>query len=283
MSYIPVDLDYAVKRELERRRSSDKTIQSYLYWIHRFLQFSGKTIDKVSKKEVREFLYSLDERNLAGNTLNVAHMAIRFLFEEVLDKRIWIDLKYSKIPKKIQRFLTREEIEILLKAIKNPKHKLMIALLYSAGLRVSELINLKIEDLHFEERYGFVRNGKGRKDRVFVIAERIEVPLNFICQNRNSSELVFITNRNTKYSVATIQQIVKKAAKNADIFNFKEIHPHTLRHSFATHLIQNNYTLSDVQASLGHKSPETSMIYTHASGKYIGIKSPFDSLASTKV
>lgn len=124
--YIPVDLDYAVKRELRRRRSSELTIKSYLYWIHRFLKSSGKTLDRISKKDVREFLYSLDERKLAGNTLNVAHMAIRFLFEEVLDKRMWIDIKYSKVPKKIQRYLTKEEIERVLKAIKNPKHQVMI-------------------------------------------------------------------------------------------------------------------------------------------------------------
>ena len=276
MGYIPVDLDSAIKRELQRRRSSDKTVKAYLYWIHRFLQFSGKTIDKISKKDVREFLYDLDNRKLAGNTLNVAHMAIRFLFEEVLDKRIWIDIKYSKIPKKIQRFLTKDETERMLNAIKNSKHKLMVSLLYSAGLRVSELINLKIEDLHFEEKYGFVRNGKGGKDRVFVIAERIRVPLNLICQNRSPSDIVFVTNRNESYSIRTIQVIIRKAAKNANIFNFKEIHPHTMRHSFATHLIQNNYTLSDVQTSLGHKSPETSMIYTHSAGRLIGIKSPLD-------
>jgi site-specific recombinase XerD len=86
--YIPLDIDFAVKRELQRRRSSEKTIKSYLYWIRRFLNHNGKTLDKVSKKDVREFLYSLDKKGLAGSTLNVAHMAIRFLFEEVLNKKI---------------------------------------------------------------------------------------------------------------------------------------------------------------------------------------------------
>jgi site-specific recombinase XerD len=277
--YIPVDLDYAVKRELRRRRSSELTIKSYLYWIHRFLKSSGKTLDRISKKDVREFLYSLDERKLAGNTLNVAHMAIRFLFEEVLDKRMWIDIKYSKVPKKIQRYLTKEEIERVLKAIKNPKHKLMIALLYSAGLRVSELINLKIQDLHIADGYGFVRNGKGRKDRVFVIAQRIEIMLSVICEERSLVEYVFVSNKNKKYGTRTIQAIVKNAAQRAGIENYKEVRPHTFRHSFATHLVENNYALTDVQASLGHKSPETTMIYTHSTGKLIGIISPLDNLA----
>jgi site-specific recombinase XerD len=275
--YIPVDIDYAVKRELRRRRSSERTAKSYLYWIHRFLKHSGKTLDKASKKDVREFLYSLDEKKLAGNTLNVAHMAIRFLFEEVLDKRIWIDVKYSKIPKRIQRHLTKEEVERLIKAVKNPKHRLMVALLYSAGLRVSELVHLRIEDLRIPEKYGFVRNGKGGKDRIFVIADRIEIALSAICEGRESREGVFVSNRGEKYSVASIQKIVRNAARKAGIEDYKEVHPHTLRHSFATHLVENNYSITDVQASLGHKSPETSMIYTHSSGKLIGIRSPLDS------
>jgi len=279
MGYVPRDLDYAVSRELKRRRSSDRTTKSYLYWIHRFLEFSGKTIDKISKKEVREFLYYLDEnKKLAGNTLNVAHMAIRFLFEEVLDKKIWIDIKYSKVPKQIQRYLTKEDIIKLLGAIRNPKHRLMISLLYSAGLRVSELINLKIGDLHFNEGYGFVRNGKGGKDRVFVIADKIKQELEFRCRGQDIGGFVFLTNRKKKYSVRTIQAIVKKASCKAGIANWKEVHPHTLRHSFATHLIQENYSITDVQASLGHKSPETTMVYSHASGKLIGIKSPLDRL-----
>ncbi len=274
--YIPVDLDYAVKRELRRRRSSEKTVESYLYWIHRFMKYSSKTLDQISKKDVREFLYDLDEQKLAGNTLNVAHMAIRFLFEEVLNKRIWIDIKYSKIPKRIQRYLTKQEIDMILAAIKNPKHKLMIVLLYSAGLRVSELLNLKIKDINLKDNYGFVRNGKGGKDRVFVIAKRIEILIFAICDARDPEEYVFVSNKNQRYNVATVRAILRKACILAKIENFKEVHPHTLRHSFATHLVENNYSITDVQASLGHKSPETSMISTHSTGKLIGIKSPLD-------
>jgi integrase/recombinase XerD len=100
--------------------------------------------------------------------------------------------------------------------------------------------------------------------------------LKTICFERNQGGYVFLTNRSKKYNIATIRAIVKKAAKTAKIKNHKEIHPHTLRHSFATHLIENNYLISEVQTSLGHKSPETSMIYTHLTGKLIRIESPFD-------
>jgi integrase/recombinase XerD len=263
-------------KELRRRRYSPKTIKSYVGCVERFLKWSKKPVNTITKKDVKEFLEEKSDGGNAGSGLNVYLMAIKFYFEEILGRKMWIDIKYSKVPRRIQRFLTKEEIERLLKEIKNSKHKIMIAFMYSAGLRVSELTNIKIQDLNFNEMYGFVRNGKGKKDRVIVIAERLEVPLKFICQNRNPEEYVFLTNRNERYSVATIRMVVKKAVKNAKIKNFQEVHPHTFRHSFATHLIQNNYSISDVQASLGHKSPETTMIYTHSTGKLIGIKSPFD-------
>ena len=242
------------------------------------MKWSKKPVNEITKKDVREFLEMKNELGRAGNTLNVNLMAIKFYFEEILGRKIWIDIKYSKVPKKIQRYLTKDEIEKLIYAIKNSKHRLMIALLYSSGMRVSELINLKIKDLNLKDNYGFVRNGKGGKDRVIVLAKRLEINLDFICKNRNPEECVFLTNRNGRYSIKTIQVIVREAAKNAGIDHYKEVHPHTLRHSFATHLVENDYALTDVQASLGHKSPETSMVYTHTSGKLIGIKSPFDNI-----
>ena len=243
-------------------------------------QFANKDLGKVSKKDVREFLEKLDEKNLSGNTMNVAHMAIRFLFEEVLEKRIWIDIKYSKTPKKIQRYLTKEEVTNLIDSLKNFKHQLIVCLMYSAGLRVSELINLRVKDLVLKNKFGYVRNGKGGKDRVFVLSENLINGINHLMkiEKLNENDFLFLTSRKQKYHMRTIQKIIKDAAKRAKLENWKEIHPHTLRHSFATHLIENNYALTDVQASLGHKSPETSMIYAHSSGKMIGIKSPLETL-----
>ncbi len=278
MVYIPYDVDLAVKRKCKRLRHSDKTAKAYLYWIHRFLNWSKRDLGKISKKDVSAFLQKLDNQNKSGNTLNQCHMALKFLFEDVMDKKMWINIKYTKIPKRIQRYLTKEEIKKLIKSIKNPKHKLIVALMYSAGLRVSEVINLKIKEINFKEGYGFVRNGKGNKDRVFVLSNKLRVALFNLCLGKPSEEFVFLSNRGRRYSIKSFQKIIKNAAKNAQLENWKEIHPHTLRHSFATHLLENKYSISDVQASLGHKSPETSLVYTHTNGKMINIKSPLDSL-----
>ena len=155
----------------------------------------------------------------------------------------------------------------------------MIEVLYGGGLRVSELLNLRVKDLLIDNGYGFIRQGKGRKDRIFVLSKVcIDKIKNLIeMEKLEGDNFLFLTNRKERYSVRSVQEIVKRAVFNAGIN--KEVHPHTLRHSFATHLIQNGASLNEVQTMLGHKSPETSMIYVHmASPNMINIKSPLDSL-----
>ncbi|NCO96948.1 MAG: hypothetical protein COY38_02280 [Candidatus Aenigmarchaeota archaeon CG_4_10_14_0_8_um_filter_37_24] len=277
MVYIPVDVNEAIRRECRRRRYSERTIKTYIYCVTKFLRFSGKGLDKVSKKDVRLFLESLSEEGKAGNTMNVYHMAIRFLFEDVLDKRIWIDIKYSKIPEKLPVFLEKEEIKNLLNSIHNPTHKLMVQFMYSAGLRVSELVNLKVGDMELDKNYGWVRKGKGNKDRLFIIADSLKSELLQLVETKKVGDLVFSNNRGGEYSSKTLQEIIKLAAKTSKIK--KKVSCHTLRHSFATHLIQDGYSVSEVQTLLGHKSPETTFIYLHtASPTMIKIKSPLDNL-----
>jgi integrase/recombinase XerD len=277
--YVPIDIEKAVRRECKRRGYSDKTADTFWFCINRFLKLSGKTIDKVSKKDVRLFLEGLSEKGRAGSTLNVYHMAIRFLFHDVLDKRMWIDIHYSKVPEKMPVVLAKEEVRKLLGAIDNRKHKLMMQLIYAAGLRVSELINLKAKDVEFGKNYGFVRKGKGNKDRIFIIPLKLENKLKELvdCEGLKKEDFLFTSIRGHKYTISCMRMIVQKATEMAGIE--KKVHPHTLRHSFATHLVEEGYSLQDVQAVLGHKSPETSLIYVHmASPKMISIRSPFDSL-----
>lgn len=276
MVYFPSDVEMAIRRKCKRLRHSDKTAKAYIYWVNRFLKWTKKELRHVSKKDVSAFLQKLDNQDKAGDTLNQCHMALKFLFEDVMERRMWINIKYSKIPKRIQRFLSKKEVNMLIKSIKNHKHKLMVALMYSAGLRVSEIVNLKIEDLNFKDNYGFVRSGKGNKDRIFVLSEKLRIPLFYLCLNRNSREFIFLNKKGGKYSVRTLQKIVKFAAKNSGIKNYHEVHCHTLRHSFATHLIEQGDSVSDVQAMLGHKNPENSLNYVHSSGLMVSIKSPFD-------
>lgn len=154
----------------------------------------------------------------------------------------------------------------------------MIKLLYSAGLRVSELINLRVRDLEFDRNYGWVRHGKGNKDRRFIIALSLkEELLGYIEQECLGQDSWLFMSYNGHMSARSVQEIIKRAAKIAGIH--KRVHPHTLRHSYATHLIENGYDVVSVQSLLGHNSAETTMVYVHmASPNLINVRSPLDSL-----
>ncbi|MBS3091116.1 tyrosine-type recombinase/integrase [Candidatus Pacearchaeota archaeon] len=279
MSYYPIDIERAIKRECERRRYSPRTARTYIHCVNKFLTLSGKTLDKISKGDASEFLHHLSERGKSGSTINVYHMAIRFLFMDILRKNIRLDIKYSKVPLKLPEILTKEETRKLINAISNEKHRLMVGFMYSAGLRVSEMLDMKVCDIDFKNNYGFVRNGKGGKDRIFVLSQKIKPEIKEIIakEKLSSGDLIFRNRNGKKYSTRSIQKIVKRAAMIAEIN--KKVHPHTLRHSFATHLIENDYSINEVQTLLGHKSLETTMIYVHlAAPNILKIKSPIDNL-----
>jgi integrase/recombinase XerD len=275
MGYVPIDLNEAVRKECERRGYSVRTIGTYQNCIKNFLSFCKKPAGFIGKKDVVDYLNYLKEKGAAGNTLNVYHMAIRFLMEDILDKRIKLNIKYSKIPERLPRVLTKDEIKKLIESVGNWKHRLMIELLYGAGLRTSELLNIKIKDLRINEGFGFVRSGKGGKDRMFIIPKAVsEKIINSIGLDGSSEDFLFVNNQGEQYSTRSLQEIVKRASEIAEL---KEVHCHTLRHSFATHLIEQGASISEVQSLLGHKSPETTMIYLHtATNSMINIKSPLD-------
>jgi len=276
-----MDIALAIRKECSRRGYSERTIESYTSCVLKFISFNGKSVDMLSKKDVLDFLNYLQERKYSGSSMNVYHMAIRFFMEDILRKNMRLNIKYSKRAQKLPLVLTQQETKMLLEAINNKKHKLMISLLYGAGLRVSELLNLKVSEINFEGKYGFVRQGKGRKDRIFVLAGSLVLPITELISNEklSSEDYLFLTNRGERYSARTISEIIKTACKNCGLWKDKRVHAHTLRHSFATHLIENGHSVNEVQALLGHKSPETTMIYVHlASPKLLNIKSPLDKL-----
>ena len=183
-----------------------------------------------------------------------------------------------KQQKKVSAWLTKEEVIQLLNQIKNKKHLLLTKLLFSSGMRVSEIVNLKVKDLEFNQSYGWVRQGKGNKDRMFIIAENLKQDLIDWIKNNNLvySDYIF-SGHNKHLSVQSVQQIIKKAAKQAKIK--KNVHPHTLRHSFATQLLENGYQPQDIQPLLGHSHLETTLTYLHAlAPKLLKVQSPLDVL-----
>ena len=193
--YFPVNIEEAIRKEGIRRKYSERTIKTYQNHIRKFLEKTHKTIDKISKRDIREYLEGLAEKELSGSTLNVNLQAIRFFFEDCLNKKMKIGLKYSRTPNKLPRVLSREETKKLLESIKNEKHKLLASFMYSAGFRVSELANLKVEDLELERGFGWVRQGKGNKDRMFIISDKLKDEFMKLCKNRDKEEFLFLTNK----------------------------------------------------------------------------------------
>ena len=272
-----IDILEKMKTEMLRRKYSLRTIGSYCDAVKAFLKRS--TIEdarRIKKSDIKEYLNTLHEKS--GNTINVHLNALKFMMEEILHKNCYVHIRYSKAPQRVPDYLTKEEVIKLLDAIENPKHKLMIKLMYSAGFRLSELVNLKVQNLNFEENTGWIRGGKGNKDRAFIIAQSLKSELqDYISDNKLNPENFVFEGRDGRVSHRTIQEILKSAGKRANIT--KHIHPHMLRHSFATHLVKDGTDLFTVQSLLGHSDVRTTQIYAHvANPKLISVKSPLDSL-----
>ena len=264
-----------LKTEMMLRGMSKKTIASYLKYNTQFLSFIHKDILQIDKNDIKLFLGSLIEKGTAPRSINLIRSALLFYYNEILERGI-VGIKVPKIAKSLPIYLTKEEIVHLFNSAGSKKSKLIMQFLYSSGLRVSEICDLKIEDLDLLHRKGMVRDGKGGKDRLFFIANSLAIDLGSFIQSKRKGFL-FTNAQNDKLSTRNIQKIVKGAGIRAQIN--KPVTPHKLRHSFATHLHDNGTSIRTIQALLGHSNLQTTEIYTHISNKRLqDVKNPLDRL-----
>ncbi len=259
--------------ELKLRGSSPRTIGSYLFFLKPFLEKidNPETIDL---DKVKTFLAGLIDK-YSNKSRSLAVSSLRFFFKRVVDRPdIFVKLEVPKKEKKLPSVLSPEEVKALIDATEHFKSKLILKMLYSSGLRVSELVNLTPKDLDFQQNIGWVRKGKGNKDRIFKIAESLNKQLQkYISKNPGTH----VFSEDGPMSTRNVQLLIKTAAKKANIN--KKVTPHTLRHSFATHLLENGENLLVIQQLLGHENLETTRIYTHISQDQIkNVKSPLDRL-----
>jgi len=270
-----MDVIESMKKEMIRRKLSHRTIKTYLFYVRKFLLFCKKDPKEFSKKDIRDFLYKFMENEKAGNSINVALNSLRFMMEEVLRKNMRLGIRYSKTPKSKPTFLTKEEVKKIISVINNDKHKLIVQLMYGAGLRVSEVVKLKVNDVLLDENIGWVRKGKGNKDRPFIIPICLKEQIKILIENNKL--YLFPGNKKSHLTAKSVQCIVKKATKLAGIK--KNVHPHTFRHSFATHVLEEGNDVTAVQSLLGHNEPRTTLEYIHVvKPKMLSIKSPLDNL-----
>lgn len=263
--------------ELKISKNSNYTIRNYLRANQELLNFTKKSPDNITTDDVKSYMAEkLTEQ--ASSTIIVFLSAIRYAFSTILEKDITINIKRPKRERKIPDVLTKDELKKLLNAIPTKKSKLMVSLTYACGFRVSELINLKLNDLDFEEMTGHVRQAKGKKDRIFNIPKfLLKLLKKQVTKQRENNQEYLFSGPKGKLTDRNLQKIVRNAARTAGIN--KSIHPHTLRHSFATHLLENGIDIRKIQELLGHADLSTTQIYTHISTEELKkIPSPIDSL-----
>jgi len=267
-----------LETELKLRGFTQATYKTYIDNNQRFLNFIKKTPEEISEDDIKLYLaHLMSEKQQKPASVNLTLSALKFFYKEILNKDLFNRIKPPKSEKKIPTVLTKEEMKQLLDAIKNDKHKLLVELLYSAGLRVSECVKMKVDDLNLKEKMGKVISGKGKKDRHIILSNNLIEHLNRYLKNREvDSEYLFPSDK--KYiSVRMAQKIVKKAAKNAGIK--KRVFCHALRSSFATHLLEAGTDIRYIQQLLGHANLSTTELYTRVSTKELKkIKSPLDDL-----
>ncbi|KKQ72273.1 MAG: phage integrase family protein [Candidatus Peregrinibacteria bacterium GW2011_GWA2_38_36] len=273
-------------RELKIRNYSKRTVEAYATGLKEYFKFidaqSGEKMLYLCEPEddfIKNFLLYKKEHDCSPKTLNVYLSAIKFFYKEILNKPHVINVKFARRNKKLPVVLSHSEIMDIIGTLRNLKHKLAVSLAYGSGLRVSEITNLKLQDLDFNQRVIYVRQGKGAKDRITVLPSAIIDDLrNFIdnyradrslprpctqSQSQPQPNFLFLSQRGGKLTTRTIQKVFKSALYRAGID--KPASFHSLRHSFATHLVENGMQLNILQELLGHSSIRTTQIYTHLS------------------
>jgi integrase/recombinase XerD len=266
--------------ELKISKNSPHTIKNYINNNSKFLDFISKRPEEIDEDDVKGYIAE-NLSSKSSSTIILFLSSIKFSFTSILNKDPTKNIKRPKKEKKIPTVLTREEVKKILNSCSNKKSRLMTSLIYAAGLRVSELVNLKVENLNFEEKLGYIKQGKGRKDRVFNIPNYLFKDLKKqVEKQKELGEEFLFTGPNGRLTTRNIQKIVKNASKVVK----KRVSCHTLRHSFATHLLESGVDIRKIQKLLGHADLSTTQIYTHISTEELKkIKSPLDLLENEKM
>jgi site-specific recombinase XerD len=259
-------------RLMRLRNYSPKTRKACLLYIKEYINFSKEHRIKNKQKAIEEFLLDKHKRKQSPQTINLALNAVKFLYATVLKDPQKIDLKFAKRSKILPTVLSRNEIEKLIHATENAKYRLMISLGYACGLRVSEVVKLEVVDLDIDELVVHIKGAKGKKDRISVLPEKLQNDLRNVIAGKRINDIVFSSNRGGKLTTTSLQKMFRKSLIKADVK--KQASFHSLRHSFATHLLENGVDVQYVQEPLGHVNIRTTQVYTQVNNpKLKNIKS----------
>jgi len=266
-----------LQKEMVSRKYSPKTVKAYLYYNRDFLEFIGKKSESITEEYIKDYLFHLvEEKQVATSTLNSAINALKFYYGIVLKEKFLYEIKRPRKDKKLPIVLSKEEVVQILFAVSNIKHRAILMLVYSAGLRVSEVVKLKPKDIDSDRKLIFIKRAKGRKDRYTTLSNVALETLRTYYKSVKPKNWLFPGQREGRHiSTRTVEKVFEDAVGKAGIK--KEVSVHSLRHSYATHLLESGVDLRYIQELLGHKSNRTTEIYTHVSKKELGkIVSPLD-------
>ncbi len=279
---LPIKLPQSYLNLLDQKRYSDSTKSTYSNYFGDFIRyFNGKELEGISVEEINGYILELIRKNaISHSQQNQRINAIKFYYEKVLGRdRLYAQIERPRKRSSLPNVLSTSEIKLLIDATRNLKHKCIISLLYSAGLRRSELSNLKISDVLSDQMQIKIRNSKGNKDRFVGLSKHLLLLLREYFREYKPKEWLIEGLNGEKYGGTSILKVVKRAALNAGIA--RRVTPHMLRHSFATHHLESGTDLRYIQEFLGHSSSKTTEIYTHVAKTDISkFKNPLDEIYS---
>ena len=270
----------ALEQKLILKAYSPSTIKSYKSQFTQFLSyFKDQDIHTVAKAEIEKYLYHLiTTYNISHTKQNQMINAIKAYYEHVLgQERTFYDIQRPKKPQNLPGVLSKQEVKKIINQPKNIKHKAILYTIYAAGLRSGEAIKLRIGDIHTEDQYLFIKGAKGKKDRQTLLSPTLLSLLRKYYKVHRPSYWLFEGQFGDQYTKSSVAKIFRRAVNESGISQWATLH--TLRHSFATHLVQDGVNLRIIQNLLGHNSTKTTQIYTHISdGMRKNIESPLESL-----
>ncbi len=266
------------KELLIQKRYSNSTQRIYCNYFRDFCaHFKDEKLEGLTTEQINKYLLNLiQSKNISISQQNQRINAIKFFYEKVLGRnKQYYELHRPNKEHKLPKVLSKNEVKKILISCGNIKHRSILMLIYSAGLRRSEVIDLRVSDIDSERMVINIIGAKGKKDRVSLLSEKTLLILRKYYKEYKPNKYLFEGAKGGKYSPTSIAKILKNAARKAGIH--KSATPHMLRHSFATHLLEQGTDLRYIQELLGHNSSKTTEIYTHVSKKAIGnIKNPVD-------
>lgn len=257
------DYVHQLSRELQQRNYSPRTVEIYSNCLGAFLKWLEYDVSKINREKVIDFILYLESQGRAPKTINLYKEVIKFFCSQILKLSVYFDIKLSKQPRKLPVVLSRQEIQKILDSVFNMKHKTLLALAYGAGLRVSEVVRLAVWDVNVDKKILHIKSAKWQKDRITILPEKLLGEIKMLMEGKKYEDPLFHSEQGGALHSRTAQHIFQDAFLRSGVQ--KKASFHSLRHSFATHLLENGTDIRYIQKLLGHSSIKTTQIYTQVS------------------